>query len=42
MKEMEITLPDRINKDSLTAVKIYGLWEEPDIQPLIFPEMLHK
>lgn len=30
MKEMEITWPDRINKDSLTAVNINGLWEELD------------
>jgi len=42
VKEMENTWHDRINKDSLTAVKINGLWEELDIQPLIFPGTLHK
>lgn len=42
MKEMEISRPDRINKGSLTAVKINELREELDIQPLIFPGTLHK
>lgn len=42
MKETEIIQPDRIDKDSLTAVKINGLWEELDIQPLIFPCVSNK